>query len=206
MFEHPEQQFLYNEALKTLARDPHGLLLEIGSFKGGSAKCFATAVQNATFSTTKVICIDPFYGHYDDGLKAVLAKDDCPWSSFPAFCETLGPLLKHVIPIAQTSEVACKFLSDLASHRHVSLALVDGRHEEEEVFHDLLRIHRLMPEGGHILCHDAEWIDVKNAVDRFCRFNGLEQELVCGGSFTKISLRPYSRADSSATEQSAPIG
>lgn len=169
IFDHPEQRFLYDTAKRYLEAHPGGHIMEIGSFTGGSAKCFAAAIQEVSPTFSKLICIDPFFGHYDSGLLEVLSRTNEGASSFPAFCRNLGDLLKFVVPVAQTRANIENFGSSYFPR--VGLVLVDGAHEADNVFGDLQFSADILESDGTILCHDADWIDVKQGCERFCEKN-----------------------------------
>jgi hypothetical protein len=170
MKDHPETHFLFQQATECLIKYPGSWLLEIGCLVGDTTRALAEAVGSFPAEElsvdSRVVVIDPFYGHYDEGLVQFLIREGHGDSGFIPFCKNLGEYRDLVIPIATTTENANALLDQLDPR--FSFAFVDGWHSEEGAYSDLQSASRWLLPGGAIFVHDAYWEGVKAAVDRFC--------------------------------------
>jgi len=187
-----EQRFQYETALRQLQAFPGSWILEIGSFRGGSAHCFAQAILDTPDTPdspeSMLVCIDPFFGCYDEGLRAVLQRDFQGASSFVPFCEALGPArLARTIPVAATADKAAILLGHLHAPPF-GLALIDGDHTWQAQLRDLELARSLLLPGATILCHDSSWEDTQIATAQFSKQWGYQLERGVGGDFDRITV------------------
>jgi len=167
-FIHPEHQYLYETAKEALRRNPGYPILEVGCFKGESTKALAQAAKE---ENVKLFCVDPFFDHYDAGLRLALVDKETGFeaeSSFVDFKRNLRDYEDTVISIATTfnvADTACIFNKFAFIH-------IDGLHDEESVKHDAKAARNLLiPSslsfygvGGTILFHDGTWASVSKPV------------------------------------------
>lgn len=110
-------------------------------------------------SMERLYCIDPFIAYFDG--KAEMQSEYLSKSEM-----TLALLLKYknVTFIRKQSSEAVKEIPE-----KVDFVYIDGNHNYEYVFGDLLNYFPLVRKKGVIAGHDVDWFDVRNAVNDFCQ-------------------------------------
>jgi predicted O-methyltransferase YrrM len=155
------------------------LIIEVGTWKGGSAITMANAIQ-AHNSAATILCIDTWLGalefwqnHQDpERYGSLKLKHGYP-SVYYQFLANIchAGHQSRVVPFPQTSATAALFLR---THGIQSgLIYIDGSHEEEDVYQDLLDYWPILTNGGTIFGDDYTWDGVRLAVTRFTKENGL---------------------------------
>ena len=152
------------------------LILDVGSFIGGSASRLATyARETSSGGDFLVVAIDTWQGsveHYKErGLDPIFTHG----RMLTTFLENMARagVSDHVIAFPQTSTTAAKVLRKLGVM--VDLVYLDASHEYDDVTHDLESYWPLVREGGLMIGDDYEepHNDVIRAADDFSRRHSL---------------------------------
>lgn len=114
---------------------PEGVIVEIGSFMGGSTILLAKASKIA--NKRKVYAIDPFDTYFPTSLKNIKNAGVDDW----------------IIPITKTSIKAAKNWK-----KPISLLFIDGNHSYGYVKTDFLLWEKYLVKGGIIAFHDSQRI------------------------------------------------
>lgn len=139
-----ERLLLYTFAFCTRPRR----YLEIGTLKGGSALIVAAALD-ASENPAPMVLIDP--------APQIDAQD---WARL----QQRATLIKGYSPKAlKEAERAAGGLFDLV--------LVDGDHSVSGLLADLDGLKKVAAPGAYLLCHDAYYREVREAIDRFVARN-----------------------------------
>lgn len=69
------------------------------------------------------------------------------------------------------------------------LAHVDGSHDEEPAYQDLVNCWKMLRVGGCLVAHDVRHTPVSNAIDRFRRQAGCKVEIYQGGHGTAVARK-----------------
>jgi predicted O-methyltransferase YrrM len=145
----PMARYLYDQGVKDM--------VEIGSFRGCSAKAFASV-------GIKVLCVDPYVSDYDKGDGSSNAEK--LKSAYEHF--TLHVLdNKTIFHIKKNSLDACRDFIDTS----LSFVYIDGNHRYDHVKNDILNWKAKIKHGGFIGGHDwtrvdpnSKKLEVNNAV------------------------------------------
>lgn len=156
------------------------LIIEVGTWKGGSALEMAAHLDRLGLAETRILCIDTWLGalemwgdQTDETRHGSLAlKFGYPqlYYQFLANVCHCGAQ-ERIIPFPLPSVTAAQWLS-LRGVR-AELIYVDGSHEEEDVYADVVDYWDLLAPGGVLFGDDYSWAGVKLAVDRFAAEQGL---------------------------------
>ena len=155
------------------------LIIEVGTWKGGSAITMANALGEHG-KEAQILCIDTWLGalefwqnHSDpDRYQSLQLKHGYP-SVYYQFLANVchAGHQKRVIPLPQTSATAALFLRTHGIQSH--LIYIDGSHEEEDVYQDLLDYWPILAPKGTIFGDDYTWDGVRLAVTRFAKEHNL---------------------------------
>lgn len=173
-----------------LAQKPR-LIIEVGTWKGGSALQMASVLEEAKLPGT-VLCIDTWLGALEfwtdltDPERYGSLRHEHGWPTvyFQFLANVCHRHLQHrIVPFPQTSATGALWL------RHYGLRgdliYIDGSHEEEDVYQDVLDYWEVLAPGGTLFGDDWSWDGVRLAVERFAR----EQNLRVSFSADKWLLR-----------------
>lgn len=173
-----------------LAQKPR-LIIEVGTWKGGSALQMASVLEEAKLPGT-ILCIDTWLGalefwtNLDDPERYGSLRHEHGWPTvyFQFLANVCHRSLQHrIVPFPQTSATGALWL------RHAGLRgdliYIDGSHEEEDVYQDVLDYWEVLVPGGTLFGDDWSWDGVRLAVGRFAR----EQNLRVGFLADKWMLR-----------------
>lgn len=140
------------ELLFSLARDvsPEGVIVEIGSYKGGSTIFLARGVKIA--EKEKVYAVDPHSRRKEFRMGVELVQKNT-FSIFTQNIKNAG-VDDWVIPIVKTSYQAAK-----GWRKPIRLLWIDGSHKYEHVKIDFLLWERHLVKGGVIALHDTQTSD-----------------------------------------------
>lgn len=139
-----EARFLYQLPSKI---PKQGVIVEIGSFKGGSTILLAKGSKK--YKKRKVYAIDPFT------LDIKILKNKIKVSEkniYPIFKKNINneKIADWIIPIVQTSEkIANKW------NKPISLLWIDGGHQYQSVKKDYLSFRNYLIKGGIVAFHDS---------------------------------------------------
>jgi hypothetical protein len=159
-----------------------GLIIEVGSWKGASAIEMAEVVEGEKLDT-KILCIDTWLG----ALEFRLDQND-PERFLALECEHGYPRVyyrflanvchaKHqqrIIPFPLDSATAALWL--MTHGIKADLIYIDGSHEEETVYNDLLDYREVLSSRGRMFGDDWDWASVRSAVSSFARDHKLRIE------------------------------
>ena len=176
-------------------------ILEIGSFKGGSASLIVERLKSAQLHGCSLVCVDPFSGDVNMWAWAkdkVLNYDFLSLANgIPTVYETFRSNIiekgyqDFVLPIPVPSTVGLRLLQRLVhegrlSHRP-NMIFLDSAHEKTETAFELKLAWDLLQEGGLIIGDDWNWEPVRSDVCDFARNTSLLQltpsdsvEKLCG--------------------------
>jgi predicted O-methyltransferase YrrM len=115
--------------------------LEIGTFRGGSTAIIFGAMEDTGFG--QLTCVDP--------LPKV---DPALWTQLSARCQMIEGPSPDILPEV-SRRVGTPF----------DFALIDGNHTYDFVKRDIAAVLPLMADAAYLLFHDANYPDVKRAID-----------------------------------------
>lgn len=165
------------------------VVVEVGSWEGASTISWAE-------NSEVVICIDTWLGsveHYENGMvyrdnKNIfnVSFEGTEWSRDRLFLEDGRPSVyktfadnirsygfqDKVVPISIDSNQAYIILQK--AEVNADIVYIDGAHDYFSVMNDLVKSYSIMNDYGHV-CGDDYCMEVKNAVDDFCRENNFTQ-------------------------------
>jgi predicted O-methyltransferase YrrM len=150
-------------------------IVEIGSFKGKSTACMATALKLKNIDD-RIVAIDPHINTGDNLIVPVYEEE----SSFEAFTKNISNLglTDKVRPIKKTSEDAI-----VGWDQPIKLLFIDGSHKYEDVLLDLTLWEPWVKTGGIIVMHDTKPKKYNEGVTR-----AMNEHIVNSGRFRE-SLR-----------------
>ena len=169
--------------LKLIDRVKPKLIVEVGSWKGGSAIHMAEYIKQNDIDC-KIICIDTWLG----AVEFLISKSDKDRylslnkiNGYPSVYYQFLANIMHkglediVIPFPQTSVLAARFLG--LNKISADLIYIDASHDEKDVFDDLNNYWNILNSGGVIFGddYDIHWPGVKIAVNNFV----VENEIQC---------------------------
>jgi glycosyltransferase involved in cell wall biosynthesis/predicted O-methyltransferase YrrM len=158
--------------LEVMAKLRPGLIVEIGSWKGASA-IHMGRMAKALRLDSRIICIDTWLGSAEHvlGEKADWRDSLQPRHGFPQLYFTFlanvvrAGMADRIVPLANTSDNAALILK--ARGIAPDLVYVDGAHEEDAVYRDLVNYWALLAEDGALIGDDYQWDSVRRAAERF---------------------------------------
>ncbi len=133
----PERVALYSLAFGLQPRN----VLEIGTFRGGSAAILCGAMDDTGFG--QIACVDP---------TPQVASD--LWDRLAHRCRMFEGLSPDILPMVK-QEMGAAF----------DFALIDGSHSYEHLRADIEGTLPVMADEAHLLFHDAHYPGVKRAID-----------------------------------------
>lgn len=159
-----------------LAETKPKFIIEVGTWKGASALHMAAILDRLGLQDTRILCIDTWLGALE--FRADLADPErfhalnCRHGYPTVYYQFLANVRhagqeKRIIPFPFPSTTAALWL--LRTDLRADLIYIDGSHEEEDVFQDLLDYKPLLTPGGTLFGDDWSWTGVRNAVTRFAR-------------------------------------
>lgn len=165
--------------LSLLARPPK-LVVEVGSFHGHSAIMTAGVLDQHKLRQTPLLCIDPWTGdlgellfrdEWQNKLTPGEIRDGRSTSYFQFMVNVKSKIeegvigLRHIIPLAVTSEVGARYLTALKAMPDI--VYLDSAHEQDMTYMELTLYYALLPKGGVIYGDDFSWDSVHRDVTRF---------------------------------------
>jgi len=164
-----------------LTRTKPGLILEVGSWLGGSAIHMAEICQKLNLET-EIVCIDTWLGasefyqdHTDPERYRSLNHQRGYPSVYYAFWQNVVDrrFTRVITPFPQTSQIAARLLKKWRVR--ADLIYIDGSHDEADVLSDLQAYGELLSPSGTIFGDDytSHWVGVQNAVNRYVIDRGL---------------------------------
>jgi hypothetical protein len=168
---------------KLVTRIRPRLIVEVGTWKGGSAIEMACQLDQLDLTDSQILCIDTWLGalemwgdHTDaDRYGSLALKHGYPQLYYQFLANVCHKgMQQRIIPLPMPSITAAQWLS-LRGVR-AELIYLDGSHEEEDVYADLTDYWDLLAGGGVIFGDDYAWTGVKMAVQRFAAERRLRLE------------------------------
>jgi SAM-dependent methyltransferase len=160
------------------------LVVEVGSWKGDSAIQMATTLKGFGLDGA-VCCVDTWLGSLEHLLRSVPGWDIDGYRrhGFPTlYYQFLANVLHTgcqdvVVPFPMTSSIAARWFA--CQGIQADFIYVDGSHEEEDVYHDLVSFWKVLRPGGVMVGDDwhAYWYGVICAVNRFARERELQLQV-----------------------------
>lgn len=154
-------------------------IIEVGSWKGASAVTMADAMK-AEGLDGRILCVDTWLGALEfwsdqsdpERFRALECKHGFP-SVYYRFLANVCHRghQQRIVPFPLPSTAAALWL--MRTDLRAELIYLDGSHEEEDVYQDLLDYHTLLTPGGQIFGDDWGWSGVRAAVERFAAENHL---------------------------------
>ena len=154
-------------------------IIEVGTWKGGSALTLAGHVARLGLDT-EIVCVDTWLGalemwtdlgdperHGSLGLKH--GYPTLYYQFLANVCRAGRQEMVTPFPVPSVTAAPWFALKDIRA----DLIYIDGSHEEEDVYQDLLSYWDLVRPGGVLFGDDWSWDGVRLAVQRFARENGL---------------------------------
>lgn len=151
------------------------LVIEVGTWKGASAVSMAEAAVREKLDA-KILCIDTWLGalefrldHEDiERFKALECRHGYPQVYYRFLANVCHRGHQgSIIPFPLDSASAALWL--MSHGLKAGLIYIDGSHEEEAVYQDLLDYTALLAPGGRIFGDDWDWAGVRAAVTAFAR-------------------------------------
>jgi|SRR5581483_2938471 len=148
------------------------LIIEVGSWKGGSAITMAT-IANRLNLPTEIVCVDTWLGalefwtdHSDkERYQALELKNGYPTVYYQFLANVCHKEVQNrIIPFPQTSIIAARWFQ-IAGIK-AELIYIDASHDEDDVFLDILQYWDSLCDGGIMLGDDYQWRGVYKAAHR----------------------------------------
>lgn len=159
------------------------LIIEVGTWKGGSALEMAAQLERLGLAGSSLLCVDTWlgalemWGDQDDEERhgSLLLRHGYP----QVYYQFLANVCRRgqqgrITPVPLPSLTAAQWMS-LRGVR-AGLIYLDGSHEEEDVAGDLADYWDLLLAGGVLFGDDYSWTGVRMAVDRFAAARRLRLE------------------------------
>lgn len=157
------------------------LIVEVGSWKGGSAVHMADEARRLGLDTT-ILCIDTWLGspgiylRRDHTYDSLNFRHGYPRLYFQFIANVLhGGHQETIVPLAQTSDNAIEILRGLGVRP--SLVYLDAAHEYEPVKKDISNYFSILADDGVMIGDDfnrRRWPGVVKAVEEYAAENALE--------------------------------
>lgn len=154
-------------------------IIEVGTWKGGSAIHMATVARGLGL-TPEIICVDTFLGAVEfwtdqndpERYLALKCKNGYPTVYYQFVANVLHRQCQDLItPFPQTATIASLWFRRFDVK--ADLIYIDGSHEEDDVYADLVSYWGLVRPGGVLVGDDWGWDGVRLAATRFAKEQGL---------------------------------
>lgn len=135
------------------------LIVELGSWKGRSAVCFAEHTPGT------VICIDHFDGAPNTGVYGELRQPNGREKVRDSFLAATREWMQagRLFLLEMSTVEGLTYLSGLLKHRPADLIFIDADHAEQAVRSDIEASLPLLRRGGLLCGHDVELKGVQAA-------------------------------------------
>lgn len=159
-------------------------IVEVGTWKGASAIHMADLLAEAGLDA-QILCVDTWLGALEfwtdtaDATRygSLRLKHGWPQVYYQFLANVCHRAHQaRIIPFPQTSATAALWLRTYGLT--ADLIYLDGSHEEEDVFGDLLGYWEIVAPGGVLFGDDWAWDGVRLAVERFAREHRLTVRFV----------------------------
>lgn len=163
-----------------LAKRKPGRIIEVGTWKGGSAIHMAQVAKKLGL-TPQLICVDTWLGAVEfwtdqsdpHRYQALKCRHGYPTVYYQFVANVLHEKCQDIIiPFPQTSTIAALWFRRFGIT--AGLIYIDGSHEEDDVYADLISYWDLVEAGGILVGDDWGWDGVRLAATRFAKEQGRE--------------------------------
>lgn len=153
-------------------------VIEVGTWKGGSALTMAKLLQNRSGGV--ILCIDTWLGaieFWEDQSDPTRFQSLNCHHGFPQVYYTFLANVCHakaqdiIVPFPLHSSSAALWL--MRQGIQADAIYIDASHEEDDVYQDLLDYSQVAKKGSILFGDDWLWLGVQNAVKRFAGKNKL---------------------------------
>ncbi len=154
-------------------------IIEVGTWKGGSAIHMATVARRLGLAP-EIVCVDTWLGAVEfwtdqqdpERYLALRCRQGYPTVYYQFVANVLHRQCQDLItPFPQTSTIAALWFRRYGVT--AELIYIDGSHEEDDVYADLVSYWDLVRPGGVLVGDDWNWDGVRLAATRFAREQGL---------------------------------
>ena len=163
-----------------LARLKPARIIEVGTWKGGSAIHMAKVAHKLGICP-EIICVDTWLGAVEfwtdqkdpDRYLALKCRNGYPSVYYQFVANVIHQECEDLItPFPQTATIAALWFRRYGVQ--AGLIYIDGSHEEDDVYADLVSYWDLVLPGGILAGDDWAWDGVRLAASRFAREQGLK--------------------------------
>ena len=163
-----------------LARVKPARIFEVGTWKGGSAIHMATVARKLGIAP-EIICVDTWLGAVEfwtdqkdpERYLALKCRNGYPTVYYQFLANVIHQNCQELItPFPQTATIAALWFRRFGLK--ADLIYIDGSHEEDDVYADLVGYWDLVHLGGILVGDDWGWDGVRLAATRFAKEHGLE--------------------------------
>ena len=163
-----------------LARLKPVRIIEVGTWKGGSAIHMATVAHKLGICP-EIICVDTWLGAVEfwtdqkdpDRYLALKCRNGYPSVYYQFVANVIHQECEDLItPFPQTATIAALWFRRYGVQ--AGLIYIDGSHEEDDVYADLVSYWDLVLPGGILAGDDWAWDGVRLAASRFAKEQGLK--------------------------------
>jgi predicted O-methyltransferase YrrM len=170
---------LFKNVLLHAGGDAVNLIVEVGSWLGGSAITMARYLKSIDNTHTDILCIDNWCGslaHWEiPGFKKIMQIKDGRPTIYEQFLKNLkfNQLDDYIIPFHINSVDGARFLCN--KNVQSDIVFIDASHEEQDVYQDITFHWKHLKKSGIMMGDDFEpsYPGVVNAVRRFASENSL---------------------------------
>ena len=163
-----------------LARLKPARIIEVGTWKGGSAIHMAKVAHKLGICP-EIICVDTWLGAVEfwtdqkdpDRYLALKCRNGYPSVYYQFVANVIHQECEDLItPFPQTATIAALWFRRYGVQ--AGLIYIDGSHEEDDVYADLVSYWDLVLPGGILAGDDWAWDGVRLAASRFAKEQGLK--------------------------------
>jgi len=169
-----------SKAFGELIRDARPrFIIEVGTWKGASALTMAEALEREGIDG-RILCVDTWLGALefwsDQSDSERFGALECR-HGFPSVYYRFLANVRHagqesrIVPFPLPASAAALWL--MRTDLRANMIYLDGSHEEEDVYQDLVDYHNLLAPGGVLFGDDWGWSGVRAAVERFAAEQGM---------------------------------
>ena len=155
-------------------------IIEVGTWKGGSAIHMAKVAHKLGICP-EIICVDTWLGAVEfwtdqkdpDRYLALKCRNGYPTVYYQFVANVIHQECEDLItPFPQTATIAALWFRRYGVQ--AGLIYIDGSHEEDDVYADLVSYWDLVLPGGILAGDDWAWDGVRLAASRFAKEQGLK--------------------------------
>jgi hypothetical protein len=151
------------------------IIIELGTFLGNSTITMAKHLKQNNINCV-IIAVDTWLGSQEhwitDKCNILHLYKNFEFGISSMYDQFLTNVIAenledYIVPMPATTDTAYDVL--LYYNIKADIIYMDADHRESVVYNDLLKYENLLKDGGLIFGHDIDWIEVKSAVDKYCK-------------------------------------